>query len=335
MKLFRRVLLILSFIALVFAGLYFYYFYSPRAVMPQLGGSYQRHALDIEQVTRQFAYYQPANLKDGAALVFVLHGSTQSGDQMRASTAYEFDRLADKYGFVVVYPDGYERHWNDCRASADYAANTRNINDLAFFSAMTRYFEETLNINKREVFATGLSNGGHMAYRLALELPGLVKAIAPMAANLPVDSNLDCEKTGKPLSVAIFNGTNDPINPYEGGLVVILGNASRGEVLSSTDTVSYWLGLAGISQQAQRIEYPEVDGNTGTSVHEDRWTADDGLQVRLYTLVGSGHVVPSKIARTPRILGGDAGDISAPEEIVSFFLGLASDQDKLPVAKPQ
>lgn len=309
-------------IALVLAGLFYYYLYAPSPPEPPLSGQLLHHTLNIQSLNRDFSWYRPENLADGAPLIFVLHGSTRSGEQVRQSSAYEFDTLADKHGFLVVYPDGYKNHWNDCRGSADYAANTEDIDDIAFFSGMIAFFEQNQNIDRSKVYVTGHSNGGHMAYGLALETPNMITAIAPISASLPIDDNLDCKKSGGAVPVAIFNGTNDPINPYEGGLVSIAGNDSRGAVHSSEDTARYWKELANIKRQPALINHPESDQNLHTSVKEKRWRGEGGIEVRLYTLVGSGHVIPSKTARFPRLLGGDAQDISGPEEIVSFFLQL-------------
>ena len=141
---------------------------------------------------------------------------------------YGFDVLAERHGFVAVYPDGYQRHWNDCRGSANYAANTEDIDDVGFLRALVQQMVEEQGVDPERVFATGLSNGGQMAYRLGLEAPELVAGIAAMAANLPVASNLDCMPSGEPVAAMVMNGTADPVNPYEGGLVEIFGNTSRG-----------------------------------------------------------------------------------------------------------
>lgn len=320
MKWLKRLLIILLLAALAIGALFFYFIYTPSVPKPQLEGEFKQGTLLIDSQPRSFSWYKPQALASNAPLIFVLHGSLGSGEQLRSSIAYEFDTLAEKYGFVVVYPDGYKNHWNDCRGSADYAANIEDINDNAFFEAMIDFFADQERIDRQQVFVTGISNGGHMAYGLALEAPDLFAAFAPMAANLPVDSNLDCEKSGQPVSIAIFNGTDDPVNPYDGGLVELFGNSSRGEVRSAMETVGYWRELAGITEAASEKRFPELDGQQSTSVIEQRWTGADGTQVRLYTLKGSGHVIPSKRVGVPRIAGSAAGDISGPEEIVEFFL---------------
>jgi len=324
MKWVKRGLLALGGIAILLAGLFGHFVYAPTASKPDLLGEFSQHNLTIHEQTRRFAVYRPTELPTQAPVIFFLHGSGSSGDGVRRAAAYEFDLLADQRKFLLVYPEGFEHHWNDCRASADYSANTRNIDDPAFFNAMIRYLRDHYAISTRHVFVAGWSNGGHMAYRLALEEPQHFAGVAAIGANLPVVENLDCEPSNTAISVAMFNGTTDPINPYYGGTVKVVGNASRGEVRASRTTMDYWLALAGIDSGVDNaprvIEHPDVDGNRNQQVIEHRWGADAKYRFRLYELRGSGHVIPSKIARFPRLAGGDAGDISAAQEIVGFFL---------------
>ena len=120
-----------------------------------------------------------------------------------------------------------------------------------------------------------------------------------------------------------MNGRNDPINPYQGGGVELFGNSSRGTVLSTDASIDYWLSLAHIHQNKngskKTIVQLEVDGNPETQVIETRWN-NAAVDTRLFELHGAGHVVPSTLARFPRILGEEAADISEPKVITEFFL---------------
>ncbi|NND67282.1 MAG: prolyl oligopeptidase family serine peptidase, partial [Halioglobus sp.] len=248
---------------------------------------------------------------------------------MRAMTGREFDHIADREGLVIVYPDGFDKHWNGCRGTADYVANTENIDDVGFLARVIDELAARYGIDKSRVYITGISNGGHMAYRAALEAPGLFAAHAPVAASLPAPSTFGCSESGEPAAIAIFNGTGDPVNPYTGGAVSIMGNTSRGVVRSSEETAQYWRELAGLTGPGRSVTHPETDGDSATQVIEQRWGEPGSLEIRHYTLQGSGHTMPSQVARMPvplgALLGGNAGDISGPEEIVAFFLGHSLD----------
>ncbi|MAL84801.1 MAG: hypothetical protein CMI23_00380, partial [Opitutae bacterium] len=101
----------------------------------------------------------------------------------------------------------------------------------------------------------------------------------------------------------------------------VLGNKSRGEVLSSQKTLSYWAGLADVPFQDPTIKnFPDIDGNPETKV--SRISFSGKRDVSLYRLEGSGHVVPSKFMNFGEILGGNAKEISAAEEIFSFYKSL-------------
>ena len=294
---------------------------SPRP--PKLSGELRTLALTAGGRDRTLSFYRPASALQRPALLFALHGSKGDGEQMRRLfTGYGFDQLADQAGFIVVYPDGYERHWNDCRISADFAANTENIDDIAFFRAMVDYFVREHGVDPARIYATGISNGCHMVYRLGYEMPEVFAALAPVAANLPVAANSDCNPAGQPVSMAIFNGTDDPINPYRGGLVEMLGDTSRGNVLSADDSAAYWAGLAHAGAAAT-TRYPELDGDERTWVERSTWRGD-GAEVRLYALHGAGHLLPMRspgiVARAlSRPLGGLATDLEGTAEIWDFF----------------
>ena len=289
-----------------------------------VSGKLDTHDTEHDGRARSYSVYLPDDFTENAAAVFVLHGSMGSGLGMREMTGREFDHIADREGLVIVYPDGFENHWNGCRSTADYLANTENIDDIGYLSLVIDELATRYGIDRSRVYITGISNGGHMAYRAALEAPALFAAHAPVAASLPAPSTFGCGESGIGVSIAIFNGTGDPVNPYEGGAVSILGNSSRGVVRSSEETAYYWRDLAGLTGAGATVTHPESDGDKDTSIVQQRWGQPGALEVRHYTLRGSGHTMPSRVARMPAplgsLLGGNAGDISGPEEIVAFFL---------------
>jgi polyhydroxybutyrate depolymerase len=292
----------------------------PPLEAPAVSGVLVDGALRVDGRRRTFQAYVPARRTAAPALVFVLHGSMGDGAQARASTYHAFEPIADREGFVVVYPDGWERHWNGCRAGAPYAANTEDVDDVAFFAAMVAHFEAELGADPERVFATGLSNGGHMAYRLALEAPERVAAVAPVAASLPTDANLGCSKSGRPAAVLVINGTADPMNPYAGGEAALYGIFfSRGDVLSSDATVEYFAGLAGHRGPPRIHAYPDVSKSDDSTAELRVWEDGPGPPVALLRVKGGGHSFPNPRFRFPRFLGPTNADIDAAQEIWRFF----------------
>jgi polyhydroxybutyrate depolymerase len=283
---------------------------------PPTTGSYKSNKLTIDTLKRSFNYYLPQNLEPNAKLIFIFHGSHSSPETIRKQTAYQFDYLANNNDFIAVYPSGFEGSWNDCRASAKYSANTNNINDPAFVTAMIEYFGKQYTIDRTQIFALGLSNGGQFIYRLAHELPATFAGFAAIAANPPIAENFDCIASGKPVSMVILNGTADPLNPYDGGLVDVYGDTSRGHVISSIDNGDYWRTLANLDQFSETILTKETD-NSVIKVH---WaSAQASQQVALFTFNNSGHVIPSSKVKFQRIRGPNPAELDASELIWQFF----------------
>ena len=302
-------------------GLYYLYGYVPAKVEPELSGQLTRYEFEWSGLQRSFLLYKPDKLNEEIPLLLVLHGSRGSGEQIRRSVINEFDLHADRVGFLVAYPTGFENHWNDCRANASYSANQLNIDDIGFLRELVRYVETELSFRISHVHAIGHSNGGHMVYRLGLEAPDLVSGITAVSASLPREEDMGCVPTGQAVHVNIMNGTEDRINPYEGGVVEVMGDASRGSVLSSIASAEYWAELA-VASGPEINELPEADGDLDTRVKLSRWTGEKGFTVDLYTLRGSGHVIPAKQDLFPAIIGPSAGDVSAAA-VVSEELSLA------------
>jgi polyhydroxybutyrate depolymerase len=218
--------------------------------------------------------------------------------------------LADKYGFLVVYPDGFENTWNDCRGGSPFSSKRLKIDDSGFIESLLDHEVTAHGIDKKRVFAAGWSNGAQLAYRLALEHPEDFAGVATISASLPVKENLDCGQVDKPIPVMIVNGTADPINPYRGGMVN-LGGAKLGNVLSSEDTAKYWAKLLGVAAMPQVAKLPHRGGST--SVDRMTWVKDGTPVVVLYSVQNGGHAMP---------LAGE--DLDSPVAIWDFFSKLPS-----------
>ncbi len=286
---------------------------------PVLPGIFSQGQLNHGGKERSFDFYVPKNRAENPAIVISYHGSTSDGPQMRAGFGYQFDVLAEKHGFIAVYPNGYENHWNDCRKEGDYAANHENIDDVGFTKAMISFLKARFNADPNSVVATGLSNGGHMAYRLGLEAPEIVSAIVPFAAAFPARDNLDCVSMNQPVNILLVNGSGDPLVPSEGGVQEVFGQA-RGTVLSMSDSIAAWARYAGYGMQPPVIApISNVSANDESNIISETWDESGRKLVRLYRVENGGHNIPNKQFKYPRILGNTNQDIEGAETVWDFF----------------
>jgi polyhydroxybutyrate depolymerase len=302
------------------AGAGGYLLYAKAPARPALTGRLVRDSMEFGGRMRRFTYYAPGSMAPGAPVVLALHGSMGSAEKLRRSSAFGFEVAADREGFLLVYPEGHGGHWNDCRARASFAANTLKIDDVGFLRALVRRMSAQQRADSARVFAFGVSNGAHMGYRLALEAPGFVRAVAAVGANLPIPGELDCSPAPGGTPVLIMNGTADPINPYGGGKVTLFGFGNRGRVRSasaSAEELARRLGIAG-GPVVRRIGRPHT-GDTWAEL--STWRGTSGLEVRLYTIHGGGHTIPGPQSVEPRLLGRTHDGLNGPEEVWSFFAG--------------
>lgn len=245
----------------------------------------------IEGHYRTFHFLKPAQPK--ASLLFVLHGSGGNGRRMR-NGAQKLEAIAPAENILMVYPDGYKNYWNECRKTAQSAANLENINDNAFFEQMIAYFEKKFVADPKKVFAVGTSGGGHMAYKLALTMPEKFRAITALIANLPDTNNMDCAEKRMAIPVMIVNGTADRTNPYAGGEVLTNG-ISLGFVRSTDRTFRYWYELAGYKGAPKMEALPDTDPTDGRTIEKYTYKAPGKPEVTLLKVINGEHNSPRDI----------------------------------------
>jgi polyhydroxybutyrate depolymerase len=137
-------------------------------------------------------------------------------------------------------------------------------------------------------------------------MPGTFAAAGIVCAAL----NPYLARHGRPaekISVLIMNKTEDQLVPYEGGYVS-LGNRKRGEVLSTENTVKYWLAWNNCGgKQFLAMINPDTTDNTEIEKYSYECC---GAEVFLYKIVGGGHTWPGGAQYLPEsIIGRTSKDI--------------------------
>lgn len=242
---------------------------------------------------RSFHFNKPQGTPTGCSLIFILHGSGGSGKEMMNKT----DKLAKKAAAenaLLVYPNGYKNYWNECRKMASSLANKEDIDEGAFFNSLIDYFKTKYKINEQQVFAIGTSGGGHMCYKLALTMPGKFRAVTALIANLPDDENMDCMEAKVAIPIMIVNGTADPLNPYEGGMMAS-GNFIMGTVRSTDKTFQYWASLAGYRGTPAKENIPDNDPSDGKRIERYTYKSPGKPEITLLKIIGGKHDYPNDI----------------------------------------
>jgi polyhydroxybutyrate depolymerase len=239
----------------------------------------QQSTVAVNGLTRSFFVHLPPGYDDQTALpvVLVLHGASESTEGVEQLSG--MSSKADKENFIAVYPSGTGRlpTWNAGNCCG--YAQLNHIDDVAFLRALIDKIEQDYAVDPKRIFATGISNGAMMSYRLACELSDRIAAIAPVEGA----QNLQC-KPSDPVSVIIFHGTADHLVPFEGGVTPFQVGPKRTDT-SVVDTVAFWLKENGCMATATHEET--------SAVHIDKYLhCSTGRSVELYAVQGGHHMWP-------------------------------------------
>ncbi len=273
----------------------------------------------VDGIKRTFLYHIPKNTATPPPLIIALHGGGGSGESMINLTKGGFNTLSETYGYIVVYPDAVEKHWNDGRGIEDYYSNRENIDDVKFISSLIDHFYSNFNIDKSRVFVTGMSNGGLMAFRIACELSEKVKGIAPVAASMSENIYSVCNLS-KQVSVIIIHGTDDPLIPFEGGTIVFNG-INLGSVIGAINTANYFSNLYSCANISEKQYLADRDPDDGTRAWKIEYTnCENNTRILLIGIDGGGHTWPDGSPYLPEsVIGKVCRDFNACQEIVNFF----------------
>lgn len=269
-------------------------------------------SITIGGLERTYLLHLPPNA--GARplpLVVLLHGRLGTGAGMVRLT--HFDQVADSAGVVVAYPDGWHRSWADGRMGTP--ADQHGVDDVAFILAMIDDIAAHSAIDTTRIYAAGISNGGFMTERLACDAGRRFAAVGVVAATFGDSLAARC-RLHPAVAVEFFNGTNDPLVPYDGGEL----KGDRGHVLSVDGTTALWAEDEACSATPE--EEPILDRvHDGTHVMRRTWPECGGRgAVIAFRIEGGGHTWPGGTQYLPKMMVGIASqNLDASRELWSFF----------------
>ncbi|MFJ5543038.1 extracellular catalytic domain type 1 short-chain-length polyhydroxyalkanoate depolymerase [Micromonospora chalcea] len=246
--------------------------------------------------------YVPDTRPTRPATVVAMHGCGGSGPGFYSGS--EFAGLADRYGFIVIYPSATQQAgFGNCFDTWSDAAKRRGGgSDPVSLVSMVRYVQQQYGADPDRVYATGSSSGGMMTNHMLALYPDVFKAGAAFmgvpfncfagAADYPPGSSQctggnmnrtpqqwgDAVRqaypgyTGPRPRVQLWHGTNDTLVPYS----------------LLQETIEQWTNVFGLSQNPTSTDTPQSGWN------RRRYADSTGtVQVEAYSIQGAGHSLPS------------------------------------------
>jgi polyhydroxybutyrate depolymerase len=275
-------------------------------------GNHARN-LTVGELKRSYHVHVPPTYdpKKPTPIVVALHGAAMNGKLMESFSG--LSKKSDEAGFAVVYPNGTGGAgifltWN--AGAFPGKLNSERPDDVAFIGLVLDEVEKIVNVDKKRVFVTGMSNGAMMSYRLAAEAPERFAAIAPVAGTMVLEKPMPKE----PMPIIHFHGTLDSLVPFETGKKT---NSTMFRFLGVEESLQPWIKGNGC---AAKPAVAEVAGDKDKlKIVRKEWT---GCQPRgeivLYVVEGGGHTWPG-MSFHAKFLGATTFNISANDLMWEFF----------------
>jgi polyhydroxybutyrate depolymerase len=270
------------------------------------------HTLDVDGLRRSYRLYVPADVTSPAPLVFTLHGGF--GTAQHAQEHYGWVAAADLRGFVVAFPDGHGRAWNVGGGCCGEPGRT-GVDDVAFIAAVAADVAARVSVDPERIYATGMSNGAMLAYRLACDLPTAAGSDLPpvrLAAIAPVAGTLlgTCPSPA-PTSVLHIHGLTDARVRFDGAPGTGVAKIDGPDIPS---VLAMWRSVDAC---------PEPRTHATGVVTTLQAECPQGMDVVLVTVADAGHQWPgSTTGALQELTGADPPSTAfdATALIADFFL---------------
>jgi polyhydroxybutyrate depolymerase len=280
-------------------------------------GLYSRTILsgDLE---RSYLLYVPSGWSAGTDLPLVLAFHGAGSDPANLRTVAGLGAVADELDLLVAYPAAATGDWNTECLECGSNAVVDEIDDLGLVSDIVDRIDADVGVDRRRVYAVGISNGALFVHYLACAAQGTITAVASVAATLLAPEHVpECDDE-RPVPIAFFLGSDDTFFPPEGKLA---GNdVVHVRLLSIAESVATWAARDGCDGGPTITELPDLEDD-GTTVRRERYSGcDDGAEVVYYAIMGGGHTWPGSGVASGGLVGRTSREISASETAARFFL---------------
>ena len=262
---------------------------------------------------RKYLLYVPSSVELGkpAPLLLFFHGG--GGNMQQAADAYGWRETADRFGFVVAFPNGYSRlprgnlaTWNAGNCCGD--ARDKQVDDIGFVKALLADVKQRLVINPQQIFASGMSNGGMLSHRLACEMADTFAGIAAVAGT---DNTKQC-RPSRAIPILHIHALDDTHVLYQGGAGedAFRDESKVTDFTSVAETIKRWRErnqLQSVDAQIQQLPGATIETYQNANA-----------RLRLITTESGGHSWPG----SEPVRGKQPSNaIDANTQIWQFFLG--------------
>lgn len=265
---------------------------TPDQVLAKSFGDFSAEYRCMDWKKTQRCYYVVPPATNPKHLLIALHPAF-TPVSMTENVAHLARELVPQ-GYLLVYPEGIDRQWNDGRVMEKVTTYRAGTDDVGFIDAVTAKIQKEYGFTANTTTVAGMSNGGMMSLRLACQ-SDRYGSVATVVANLPEHLREQCHATPKPM-VMIF-GMQDAIVDYAGGALSDDGVPEDwGVVESARDTEAFFAqrnGCQARKTHRETLADPTIDD---TQAYWTRYS-DCRQPLSVVHVEGMGHTWPGEESR--------------------------------------
>ena len=261
-------------------------------------GSYKKYPLDVNGKPREYYVYLPAGFQKGKKypVVIAFHGFQSDANGMR--WLIKPDKWADKYQYIVVYPNAVNKSWNVGKGTG--SAN-KNTDDVAFSKALYKQVLAKHPVDSNRLYVMGFSNGAQMAALWVCQMAGKISAAAMVAHTMNIPGCKPSHKT----PIALLHGMQDKLAPYKGG--------GKHKLASHKDSVDFFRKVNGTSDKKVHLQ-------SSKTYKCESWTHSKNItEVIDCKMYNNGHSWPGGVEFMVDVLGTTNKDFNATEFLFRMF----------------
>jgi polyhydroxybutyrate depolymerase len=282
------------------------------------------HTFSIRHGGRARSYIAHVPRATGALPVMIAyHGGGGEAEGFKAYAG--FDAVADRGGFLVMYPNGTgplpNRLLTFNGGGCCGYAREQNVDDVGFTMAALDDLARRIRIDRARIYVTGHSNGAIMAYRLAAERSNEIAAVIGVAGAMSVDRFAP----SRPLAVMHIHSVDDPRALYTGGVGPPFPGTNNRETHQPVQkSLDQWIRAAGCGGSSTTTESRRGKAGTAEASHTATrlvWSGCKGeVEIVHWKITGAGHMWPGggRGGLAQAIVGPPTTIINAAEEAWKF-----------------
>ena len=271
---------------------------------------------------RDYIIHVPSNINQDSPLVIVIHGYTSSAETIMTYSG--MNDVANREGFIAVYPQGTVGSDGNTFFNVGYDFHSDStVDDVSYIRYLVNSLSKEFNLKRQKAFATGMSNGGDMAYLLACKSSDLFAAVASVTGVIMKQTMDNC-KMNNPVPIFDIHGTADDISFFDGDINNVSG---WGAYYGLPETINFFVEKYQLDQKSEELILSEDDGAANNVFFERYWTEGVETEIWMYKIEGGGHIWPGAGLKlswwsNPILryyFGSGENEIIASEAVWKFF----------------